>query len=322
MRYLVTGGAGFIGSNFVRGLLGGVWDTEPRQVCVLDALTYAGRRENLSPVESDPRLKFVHGSILDRPLVTELVEESDVVVHFAAESHVDRSISSARPFVDTNVGGTLTLLEVVKDVGHARFVHVSTDEVYGSVPAGSSVEDDALLPNSPYSASKAASDLLVRSFVQTFGVDAVVTRCSNNFGPYQYPEKLIPRFVTNLLRGLRVPVYGDGKNVRDWLHVDDHCLGILLAISRGRPGEIYNIGGGTELDNMTITRMILDEMGASEDSVEFVADRLGHDLRYSVDWSKAHDELGYVPSKSLESELPALIAWYRDNESWWKPLID
>ena len=321
MRYLVTGGAGFIGSNFVRGLLTRGWGEEASSVVVLDALTYAGRRENLASVEQDPRLTFVHGSICDESLVSEVVAEADVVVHFAAESHVDRSIDAALAFIETNVGGTVTLLEAVRRHDSVRFLHVSTDEVYGSIPSGSSVESDLLMPNSPYSASKASSDLVVRSYVQTFGIDAVITRCSNNFGPYQYPEKLIPRFITNVLRGKRVPVYGNGRNIRDWLHVDDHCRGIGIALQEGRRGEIYNIGGGTEIDNITLTMMILETMGVGEEWVEYVADRPGHDLRYSVDWSKAQSQLGYSPNLKLADELPRLVDWYRDNEDWWRPLV-
>lgn len=321
MRYLVTGGAGFIGSNFVRGLLDGRWSIEFSSVKVLDSFTYAGRMENLQAFAGDPRLDVVKGSITDTSVVEAAVKDIDVVVHFAAESHVDRSIASAHLFIDTNVRGTQVLLDALRTSGDTRFLHVSTDEVYGSIQSGSSTEIDLLQPNSPYSASKASSDLLVRSYVQTFGLDAVITRCSNNFGPYQYPEKLIPRFVTNLMRGRHVPVYGTGANVRDWLHVDDHCRGILLAIAQGRTGEIYNIGGGTELDNLTITRMIISAMGKGEDMIDHVADRLGHDLRYSVDWTKAREELGYSPTKDLASELPLLIDWYRQNEAWWRPLV-
>jgi dTDP-glucose 4,6-dehydratase len=321
MRYLVTGGAGFIGSNFVRGLLDGRWGAQCSSVRVLDSFTYAGRMENLQECAGEPRLEIVRGSITDISVVTTSTRDVDVVVHFAAESHVDRSISSAHAFIDTNVRGTQVLLDSLRKSPGTRFLHVSTDEVYGSVPSGSSTESDLLQPNSPYSASKASSDLLVRSYVQTFGVDAVITRCSNNFGPYQYPEKLIPRFVTNLMRSRHVPVYGSGANVRDWLHVDDHCRGILLAVAKGRTGEIYNIGGGTELDNLSITRMIVSAMGHGEDMIDHVTDRLGHDLRYSVDWSKAREELGYSPTKELVSELPALIDWYRQNEVWWSPLV-
>ena len=321
VKYLVTGGAGFIGSNYVRGLLTSRWGADTTAVTVLDALTYAGRRENLASTDGDPRFKFVHGSINDVNLVAELTQDVDVLVHFAAESHVDRSITSASEFVTTNVLGTQILLDSIKNRNKIRFLHVSTDEVYGSVPSGSSVETDLLLPNSPYAASKASSDLVVRSYFQTYGLDCVTTRCSNNFGQYQFPEKLLPRFITNLIDGKSVPVYGDGLNVRDWLHVDDHCRGIQLAIERGSSGEIYNIGGGTELTNITLTRLLLKEFGLNEDKIDFVPDRLGHDRRYSVNWSKSKTELGYEPQLKLEDELSHLVSWYKDNETWWRPIL-
>jgi dTDP-glucose 4,6-dehydratase len=321
VKYLVTGGAGFIGSNYVRGLLTSKWGTDTTAVTVLDALTYAGRRENLASIDGDPRFKFVHGSINNVNLVAELTRDVDVIVHFAAESHVDRSITSASEFVTTNVLGTQILLDSIKTQKKIRFLHVSTDEVYGSVPSGSSVETDLLLPNSPYAASKASSDLVVRSYFQTYGLDCVTTRCSNNFGQYQFPEKLLPRFITNLIDGKSVPVYGDGLNVRDWLHVDDHCRGIQLAIERGSSGEIYNIGGGTELTNITLTRLLLKEFGLNEDKIDFVPDRLGHDRRYSVNWSKSKKELGYEPQLKLEDGLSHLVSWYKDNETWWRPIL-
>jgi dTDP-glucose 4,6-dehydratase len=321
VKYLVTGGAGFIGSNYVRGLLTSKWGTDTTAVTVLDALTYAGRRENLASIDGDPRFKFVQGSINDVNLVAELTQDVDVLVHFAAESHVDRSITSASEFVTTNVLGTQILLDSIKNRNKIRFLHVSTDEVYGSVPSGSSVETDLLLPNSPYAASKASSDLVVRSYFQTYGLDCVTTRCSNNFGQYQFPEKLLPRFITNLIDGKSVPVYGDGLNVRDWLHVDDHCRGIQLAIERGSSGEIYNIGGGTELTNITLTRLLLNEFGLTDDQIEYVPDRLGHDRRYSVNWSKSKTELGYEPQLKLEDGLSHLVSWYKDNETWWRPIL-
>jgi dTDP-glucose 4,6-dehydratase len=321
VKYLVTGGAGFIGSNYVRGLLTSKWGTDTTAVTVLDALTYAGRRENLASIDGDPRFKFVQGSINDVNLVAELTQDVDVLVHFAAESHVDRSITSASEFVTTNVLGTQILLDSIKNRNKIRFLHVSTDEVYGSVTSGSSVETDLLLPNSPYAASKASSDLVVRSYFQTYGLDCVTTRCSNNFGQYQFPEKLLPRFITNLIDGKSVPVYGDGLNVRDWLHVDDHCRGIHLAIERGSSGEIYNIGGGTELANITLTRLLLNEFGLNDDKIHFVPDRLGHDRRYSVNWSKSKTELGYEPQLKLEDELSHLVSWYKDNEQWWRPIL-
>lgn len=244
----------------------------------------------------------------------------DIVVHFAAESHVDRSIASASPFVVTNVLGTQTLLECARALEIPTFVHVSTDEVYGSIDTGSWDEMEPLLPNSPYSASKASSDLIARAFHRTYGMDIRTTRCSNNFGTHQYPEKMIPLFVTNLIDGRKVPLYGDGGNVRDWLHVLDHCRGIELVAQNGRPGEVYNIGGGTELTNKEITSLILSMFDTDESSIEFVPDRLGHDRRYSVDWSKIRTELGYRPLYSIESSLPQIIDWYRTNEAWWRPL--
>ena len=315
--YLVTGGAGFIGSHYVRSLMSGRLGVEPRSVVVLDALTYAGNLQNIADCLQDPRLTLIQGSITDSTLVNEIVRGVDVIVHFAAESHVDRSILGASVFAETNVLGTTVLLEAARSAEVRQFLHVSTDEVYGSVPSGSSVETDPLMPNSPYAASKASSDLMARSFHQTYGLDVRITRCSNNFGPYQNTEKVIPRFITNVLNGRKVPLYGEGKNSRDWLHVDDHCVGIQSVIDRGRAGEIYNIGGGTELSNLDLTRLILQSMGASDELIEYVPDRLGHDLRYSVDFSKIARETGYKPSLSLLDELPSLVDWYRTNQTWW-----
>jgi len=321
VRYLVTGGAGFIGSHYVRSLLATPLTAgSVDEVVVLDKLTYAGVRENLDPVASDPRLTFVHGDILDASLVDGLVRDADVVVHFAAESHVDRSIDGATDFVMTNVVGTQVLLEAALRHEPARFVHVSTDEVYGSIDHGSWPETHPISPNSPYSASKAASDLIALSYHRTHGLPIVVTRCSNNYGPYQFPEKVIPLFVTNLLDGLPVPLYGEGLNVRDWLHVDDHCRGIQLVAEGGRAGEVYNIGGGTELSNRELTQRLLDACGADWSSVEHVTDRKGHDLRYSVDISKISTELGYEPQTSFDQGLAETVAWYRDNRAWWEPL--
>jgi len=323
MRILVTGGAGFIGSHYVRCLLGNAWGlTKPDQVTVLDKLTYAGNIANLTPVHDDERLRFVEGDILDRGLVDTLMRESDVVVHFAAESHVDRSILGAADFVMTNVVGTHTLLDSALKQGIDKFVHVSTDEVYGSIDTGSWDEDRPLEPNSPYSASKASSDLIARSYYRTHRLPACVTRCSNNYGPYQFPEKVIPLFVTNLMDGGTVPLYGEGANVRDWLHVDDHCRGIHLVVENGRIGEVYNIGGGTELTNHELTGKLLEACHASWDRVVNVEDRKGHDLRYSVDISKIGRELGYAPEVEFEKGLVDTVAWYEQNRGWWEPLKD
>jgi dTDP-glucose 4,6-dehydratase len=320
MRLLATGAAGFIGSNFVRmianGDLRGI-----SSVTVLDKLTYAGLRKNLNSSENISRYQFIQGNICDPALVTDLISNVDLVINFAAESHVDRSISSASDFVQTNIVGVQVLLDAIKTSGKKiRFLQVSTDEVYGSIEDGSWTEDWPLQPNSPYSASKAGGELLARSYNRTHGLDIVITRCSNNYGTHHFPEKLIPLFITNLIEGKKVPIYGTGKNVRDWLHVDDHCRGIYEVLMKGQSGEVYNIGGGRELTNNEITRHILGAMGADESSIEYVIDRKGHDLRYSVDWTKINRELGYEPQVKFEDGLRDTIQWYRDNEAWWKPL--
>jgi dTDP-glucose 4,6-dehydratase len=321
MRVLVTGGAGFIGSHYVRQAMSGAFPAlAGAEVVVLDKLTYAGNPANLAPVADEPRFRFVQGDICDGALVSELMTGVDLVVHFAAESHVDRSILGSADFVLTNVLGTQTLLQAALGAGVGKFVHVSTDEVYGSIAEGSWSEDHVLEPNSPYSASKASSDLLARAFHRTHGLPVCVTRCSNNYGPYQFPEKVIPLFVTNLLDGARVPLYGDGLNVRDWLHVDDHCRGIQLVAEGGRPGEIYNIGGGTELTNRELTERLLAALGAGWDRVEQVPDRLGHDRRYSVDITKISTELGYRAEVPFDQGLADTVRWYRENRSWWEPL--
>jgi len=289
-------------------------------VTVLDSLTYAGNRANLDPVVDDPRLTFVHGDICDADLVDGLISEADAVVHFAAESHVDRSIDGARIFVQTNVIGTQTLLEAALRHRTGRFVHVSTDEVYGSIDEGSWTEAAPVAPNSPYSASKASSDLIALAYARTHGLDIVVTRCSNNYGPYQFPEKVIPLFVTNLLDGLNVPLYGDGENIRDWLHVDDHCRGIDLVLHGGRSAEVYNIGGGTELSNKELTAQLLEACGADWSRVDRVADRKGHDRRYSVDITRIQDELGYAPLTDFAVGLAGAVDWYRTRRDWWEPL--
>lgn len=321
MRLLVTGAAGFIGSNYVRRLLQGAYPGhEDTEVTVLDKLTYAGTLTNLTEVADNPRYTFVQGDICDGDLLSSLVPGHDAVVHFAAESHVDRSITGAADFVLTNVLGTQKLLQAALDAGVERFVHVSTDEVYGSIDEGSWDENEPLLPNSPYSASKASSDLIARAYARTFGMHVNITRCSNNYGPHQFPEKVIPLFVTNLMDGKKVPLYGDGLNVRDWLHVDDHCRGIQMVLEGGRPGEIYNIGGGTELTNKELTGLLLEAMGVGWEMVEPVEDRKGHDRRYSVDITKISMELGYEPQVPFSAGLAATIQWYRDNEAWWRPL--
>lgn len=322
MRIVVTGGAGFIGSHYVRRLLTGVSDLLPTQVVVLDKLTYAGNLANLASVDSDPRLRVVIGDICNAAVLDDVIPGADVVVNFAAETHVDRSIHGPADFIMTNVVGAQALFDACLRHEAPRVVHIGTDEVYGSIDSGSWTEDCALLPNSPYSAAKASAELLVRAYHRTFGLNISSTRCSNNYGPYQFPEKIIPLFVTNLLRGRRLPLYGDGRNVRDWLHVDDHCRGIDIVVQRGEPGAAYNIGGGEELSNIDLTRSICDAMNVAwDDVVEQVRDRLGHDLRYSVDDSRLRT-LGYTPSRSFAEGLFETIAWYRDNESWWTPLIE
>lgn len=320
MRLLATGAAGFIGSNFVRMIANG--DLKDfSSVTVMDKLTYAGVKKNLDLAESISRYRFVQGDICDQTQIAELIAGVDAVVNFAAESHVDRSISSASDFVQTNIVGVQVLLDAIKASGkNIRFLQVSTDEVYGSIEEGSWTEEWPLSPSSPYSASKASGELLARSYNRTHGMDIVITRCSNNYGTHHFPEKLIPLFITNLIEGKKIPVYGKGENVRDWLHVDDHCRGIYQVLMNGRSGEVYNIGGGRELTNNEITNLILEAMGADESSIQYVEDRKGHDLRYSVDWTKIHRELGYEPQVKFENGLRETIQWYRDNEAWWKPL--
>lgn len=319
MNLLVTGGAGFIGSNFIRHMLGSYPDCT---IVNLDALTYAGNLNNLKGCDAGPRYTFVEGDICDRPLVSAVMmkHKIDTVVHFAAESHVDRSIADASVFVKTNVLGTHTLLEAARHAGVQRFIHISTDEVYGSRKEGSFTETDILSPSSPYSASKAGSDLLALSYYATWNLPVIVTRCTNNFGPYQYPEKLIPLFVTNLLDGKKVPVYGTGKNVRDWIHVEDHCRAIDFLLGAGQAGEIYNIGGGNERTNLEITGTILQLLNKDASWIEYVQDRPGHDLRYSLDCTKLR-RLGWKPARSFEEGLEGTVRWYRENEWWWRPLL-
>ncbi len=316
----MTGAAGFIGSNFARMIAKGNLQGFS-SIKVLDKLTYAGVKSNLNSVTKLLHYEFVQGDICDPATVSELLMEVDAVINFAAESHVDRSIMGASDFVQTNVVGVQVLLDAIKTSGKKiRFLQVSTDEVYGSIKSGSWTEEWPLQPNSPYSASKASGELLARSFNRTHGTDVVITRCSNNYGTHHFPEKLIPLFITNLIEGKKVPVYGTGENVRDWLHVDDHCRGIYSVLMSGQSGEVYNIGGGRELANNEITSLIIEAMGADASSIEYVEDRKGHDLRYSVDWTKINRELGYEPQIKFEDGLKDTIQWYRENEEWWKPL--
>jgi dTDP-glucose 4,6-dehydratase len=320
MRLLVTGGAGFIGSHFVRKCFDGSFP-EISGVTVLDKLTYAGNLKNLDVVSKNREFNFVKGDICDPIIVRNLLGDKDAIINFAAESHVDRSIESSSEFVKTNISGVQVLLDAIKNKGKGkRFVQISTDEVYGSIDQGSWTEESPLLPNSPYSASKAGADLLVRSYFRTHSLDVLITRCSNNYGPFHYPEKLIPLFITNIIENKKIPVYGTGQNIRDWLHVDDHCTGIYKVLKGGRSGEIYNIGGGRELSNIEITKLILNIMGSDETAIEFVEDRKGHDQRYSVNWSKIRNELAYQPKISFEQGLSNTIDWYLTNNSWWKSL--
>ncbi|GLW23215.1 dTDP-glucose 4,6-dehydratase [Microbispora triticiradicis] len=322
MKILVAGAAGFIGSHYVRSLLSGAYPGyEDARVTVLDKLTYAGNPANLAPVETRPAFTFARGDVCDAALLRELVPGHDVVVNFAAETHVDRSISGAGDFVTTNVLGTQRLLQAALEAGVRTFVQVSTDEVYGSADEGTWTEAEPLLPNSPYSAAKAGADLLCRAYHRTYGMDVRVTRCSNNYGPYQYPEKVVPLFVTNLIDGRPVPLYGDGGNVREWLHVDDHCRGVQLVLDKGEPGEVYNIGGGVELSNLDLTRRILDAFGAGWEMVERVPDRPGHDRRYALDSGKIR-AIGYEPLTGFDEGLADVVRWYRDHQDWWRPLVD
>lgn len=317
MRILVTGGAGFIGSNFIHHILGSHPEDE---VVNLDLLTYAGNPENLSALEGDARYRFVKGDITDQGVVDPLVAECDAIVHFAAESHVDRSIMDSGIFVRTNVLGTQVLLEAARRNGGKRFHHVSTDEVFGSLEPDDEAfsESTPYDPRSPYSASKAASDHLVRSYFHTHGLPVTISNCSNNYGPYHFPEKFIPLIITNLIEGKKIPVYGDGLQIRDWLHVGDHCRAINLVLRKGRPGETYCVGGGAERENIRIARTLLGLLGKGEEMIEYVKDRPGHDRRYAIDFLKIRTELGWEPSVTLDEGLASTVAWYRENEGWWK----
>ena len=315
MKLFVTGGAGFIGSNYVRHVLANTDD----EVTVYDALTYAGNLSTLKDVDDSPRYRFVKGNICDPGTLEEAMSGHDAVVHFAAESHVDRSIAGPDDFINTNCFGTNIVMDTARRLEIARVVHIGTDEVYGSVEVGSSKEADPLEPRSPYSASKAGSDLIALSYHHTYGLPVTVTRCTNNFGPFQFPEKAIPLFTTNLLDGKKLPLYGDGLNERDWLFVDDHCSGVELVRASGSPGEIYNIGAGNETPNRVLVDKLLGLLGVGEEMVEYVEDRLGHDRRYSVDITKV-TELGWTKRRTLDEALEETVAWYRDNRWWWEPL--
>ncbi|MHB0977110.1 MAG: dTDP-glucose 4,6-dehydratase [Candidatus Aquicultorales bacterium] len=316
MQLFITGGAGFIGSNFIHYILG---KHSSDTVINFDKLTYAGNLDNLKGIEDDPRYTFVQGDVCDSRAVVEAMEGADAVVNFAAESHVDRSITGPAAFVETNVSGTQVILDAVRQLKVERLLHISTDEVYGSIEKGSFKEGDRLEPSSPYSASKAAADLLCRSYFTTFKTPVLVSRSANNFGPYQYPEKMIPLFVTNLLEGKPVPVYGDGLNVRDWTYVEDNCAGLDLVLRRGTPGEIYNIGAGNELPNIELTKKILGLLGKDDSFITYVEDRPGHDRRYSIDSSKVRS-LGWSPAHGFEEALRMTIDWYKENEWWWRKL--
>jgi len=318
-KILVTGGAGFIGSNFIHYIL----EKYPEEKIInLDVLTYAGNLENLKSVENNPNYEFVHGDITDKKLVKELVGQVDLIIHFAAESHVDRSIEDSDVFVRTNINGTLNLLESARDNGGVRFHHISTDEVFGSLEKDEPAfnEQTCYDPRSPYSASKASADHLVRSYFHTHQLPVTISNCSNNYGPYQFPEKLIPLFVTNLMDDKKIPVYGDGGAIRDWLHVKDHCIAIDKIIRKGKNGETYCVGGNAEKTNMEITREILKAMNKDEEMIEYVEDRRGHDLRYAIDFSKIKNELGWEPSISFKEGIAQTIQWYQNNESWWRKL--
>ena len=320
MRILVSGGAGFIGSHLVRMLLaGGYPGAAVSRVTVVDKLTYAGNRANLEPVSGDPRLTFVAGDICDATLLAEVVPGHDLVLNFAAETHVDRSITGAAAFAAANVLGVQVLMQACLDAGITRVIQVSTDEVYGSIPAGSWTEDAPLSPTSPYAATKAGGDLIALAYARTHGLNVSITRCCNNYGPYQYPEKIIPLFVTSLLDRRKVPLYGDGGNVRGWVHVEDHCRGVLLAAERGRRGAVYHIGGDVELTNRELTAALLDACGAGEEMISHVTDRKGHDRRYSLDDARLR-ALGYAPARPFAASLRATVAWYERNRDWWEPL--
>jgi len=320
MRILVTGGAGFIGSNYVKYIMSKNNFTDIN-VVVLDKLTYAGSIDNFDEIIGNSNFKFVQGDICDSQLVNDLVSNSDRVINFAAESHVDRSIKSSEEFIRTNILGTKVLLDAVRKKPNTKFIQVSTDEVYGSIDSGSWDESFPLKPNSPYAASKAAADLIVLSYQKTYLLDLMISRCCNNYGPNQFPEKIIPLFITNLIQQKKIPVYGDGQNIREWIHVKDHCRGLDLIFENGKPGEIYNLGSGIELKNLELTEKLLNFFGLGPEIIQYVADRLGHDYRYSLNFKKASKDLGYKPEITFDSGLAETISWYKDNSSWWKTKV-
>ena len=321
MKLLVTGGAGFIGSNFIRYIL----DKNDSDISILnlDDLKYGSNPANLSDLEKDRRYSFFKGDITDFSLVSELIRDADSIVNFAAETHVDRSISAPEAFLQSNVIGVFTILEALRKVNpSARMVHISTDEVYGDILEGAFKESDALRPSSPYSASKAASDVFVLGYARTYGLNASITRCTNNYGPYQFPEKLIPKTIIRAYLGLKIPIYGTGKNIRDWIHVEDHCRAVETVLLSGKPGEIYNISSGSEKNNLEIVRFILQSLGKDDSSLEFVEDRPGHDQRYSLDSSRLRREMGWIPRHSFEQGIVDIVRWYTNNEGWWRALAD
>jgi len=320
VHILVTGGAGFIGSNYVKHIMSKPGNND-LQVSVIDKLTYAGTLENLSEIIDRPNLEFIQGDICDSNLVEKLISNCDRVINFAAESHVDRSIASAEEFVRTNILGTQVILEAVRKKPSIKFIQVSTDEVYGSIELGSWDENFPLKPNSPYAASKASADLITLAYQKTYSLDLMISRCCNNYGPNQFPEKIIPLFITNLIQGKKIPIYGDGLNVREWIHVDDHCRGLELIFENGKSGEVYNLGTNTECTNLELTNQLLKSFGFGEDMINYVADRLGHDRRYSLNFEKASKGLGYKPGISLESGLLETIEWYKKNSIWWKTKV-
>jgi dTDP-glucose 4,6-dehydratase len=319
MKLLVTGGAGFIGSNFVRRVID---NPKYSKVSVLDSLTYAGNLTNLAPISKSQKYDFIKGDICNLEIVSEVTKDIDVIINFAAESHVDRSISNPHQFLNTNVLGTQTLLDAALKNNVPRFIQISTDEVYGSINEGSWAEDWPLSPNSPYSASKASADLLALSYYKTFGLNVSITRCSNNYGAYQFPEKIIPLFVTNLLQNKKIPIYGTGNNIRDWIHVEDHCSGIEKIIDLGQPGNIYNFGGGNEITNLELARIILNYFKLDSDKIDYVQDRKGHDFRYSVSFEKSASELNWKPNIDFHQGIFETIEWYKNNSNWWKSLIN